>query len=176
MLKSFSWYCALSFPCGLKVHSVKEMLPYDLIGCGRPEIELEKKVLVTLFMLAHEDQYRLIGDRFDMSESTTHSCVMEICEILRQNILYDYIVWPNASKQTEISDFYDALKGISGCIGCLDGTHIQLLAPTEYESDFYNRKGFHSIILQAVCDMELMFTHIDAGLCTFTCFSMITPS
>jgi hypothetical protein len=37
-------------------------------------------------------------------------------------------------------------------IGAIDGTHIPIIAPSENSSDFYNRKGYYSIIMQAVAD------------------------
>ena len=120
-------------------------------------------VLILLFTLAHQDQYRLIADRFNLSESTVHVIVQELCEILRYHLLYEYIVWPSPQQQTEISDYYESVRGINGCIGSIDATHIQIETPKEFEGDYYNRKLVHSVVLQAVCDCELQFTHIDAG-------------
>ena len=37
-------------------------------------------------------------------------------------------------------------------IGCVDGTHIKIQAPYQNENDFVNRKGFHSINVQAICN------------------------
>ena len=34
------------------------------------------------------------------------------------------------------------------CLGAIDGTHIPIKAPLIYHSDYYNRKIFHSVILQ----------------------------
>ncbi|XP_078145159.1 5-hydroxytryptamine receptor 4 [Centroberyx gerrardi] len=40
--------------------------------------------------------------------------------------------------------------GLPQCIGAIDGSHIPILAPQEYHCDYFNRKGWHSIILQGV--------------------------
>ena len=37
-------------------------------------------------------------------------------------------------------------------IGCVDGTHIRLQRPSQNEADYINRKGYHSINVQAICD------------------------
>ena len=39
-----------------------------------------------------------------------------------------------------------------GVIGCVDGTCIKIQAPHENENDVVNRKGFHSINVQAICN------------------------
>lgn len=38
--------------------------------------------------------------------------------------------------------------GFPNTLGCIDGTFIRILAPTENEPDFVNRKGFHSLNVQ----------------------------
>jgi DDE superfamily endonuclease len=52
---------------------------------------------------------------------------------------------------------------ISGVIGCIDGSHIPIRAPHDSPSSYVNRRGFHSILLQAVCDHELRFLDCYAG-------------
>ena len=38
--------------------------------------------------------------------------------------------------------------GFPGVIGAIDGCHIPCKQPVENANDYYNRKGFHSIVLQ----------------------------
>jgi hypothetical protein len=45
---------------------------------------------------------------------------------------------------------------IPGVIGCVDGTHVRITAPNVDEPSFVNRKGFHSLNVQATCDHEGM--------------------
>lgn len=47
-------------------------------------------------------------------------------------------------------------------IGCVDGTHISIPGPA-HDNSYYNRKGFHSIVLQGVCDGRQKFLDIFAG-------------
>jgi hypothetical protein len=45
----------------------------------------------------------------------------------------------------------------------VDGTHIAISAPTKDSADYINRKGFHSINVQAMCDHTTCFTDIFGG-------------
>lgn len=43
------------------------------------------------------------------------------------------------------------------------GSHIAIRAPIENHASYVNRKSFHSVILQAVCDEKREFTHCYDG-------------
>ncbi|XP_075794479.1 uncharacterized protein LOC142830830 [Pelodiscus sinensis] len=47
--------------------------------------------------------------------------------------------------------------------GAIDGTHIPIRAPEHQASRYVNRKGYFSVILQAVCDHRGQFTDINVG-------------
>lgn len=34
----------------------------------------------------------------------------------------------------------------------LDGTHIPIIAPSSFNTDYYNRKGWYSVLLQGLVD------------------------
>lgn len=55
------------------------------------------------------------------------------------------------------SDFF------SGVIGCIDGSHIRITAPKQNSNSYVNRKGFHSLLLQGVCDHRMLFTDVYIG-------------
>lgn len=50
-----------------------------------------------------------------------------------------------------------------GVIGCIDGCHIRIVTPKENGNSYVNRKDFHSLLLQGVCDDRLLFTDIYTG-------------
>ena len=49
------------------------------------------------------------------------------------------------------------------CGGAIDGSHIPIIAPHEFHTDYFNREGFHSIIIQAMVDHLYRFTDIYVG-------------
>ena len=38
--------------------------------------------------------------------------------------------------------------GFPQCVGVVDGTYVPTVSPVEYPADYYNHKGFHSILMQ----------------------------
>ena len=62
-----------------------------------------------------------------------------------------------------VSEGFQEACGILGVIGAIDGSHITIKPPADDEQSYYNRKKRHSIILQAVCDSEKVFTDVYAG-------------
>ena len=52
-------------------------------------------------------------------------------------------------------------RGFPHCGGAIDGTHKPIEAPQDSPSDYHNRKGFYSVILQTMVD--------DVGNFTDTC-------
>lgn len=60
-------------------------------------------------------------------------------------------------------DKFEEISGFPNVIGAIDGSHIRIRAPKTDSVSYINRKGDYSIILQAVCDFNCMFTHCYAG-------------
>jgi len=54
---------------------------------------------------------------------------------------------------------FPTIAGFPDILGCVDGTHIRIKGPKENENDFVNRKGYHSINTQIVCDADLVITN-----------------
>lgn len=62
----------------------------------------------------------------------------------------EFIKWPRNMNETR-GEFYQT-SGFPNVLGAIDGTHIHIQAPAEDEPSYVNRKGVHSVNVQAVCD------------------------
>lgn len=51
----------------------------------------------------------------------------------------------------------------SGCLGALDGTHVDVRVPRVDKPKFRNRKGRISFNVPGVCDMNMKFVYLLSG-------------
>ncbi|KAL4719983.1 hypothetical protein ACJJTC_002075, partial [Scirpophaga incertulas] len=58
--------------------------------------------------------------------------------------------------------FYEKF-GIPAVLGCIDGTHVAIVRPSENEERFFNRKHFHSRNVMIICDADLNILSVDAS-------------
>ena len=63
----------------------------------------------------------------------------------------------------KVIEEFENLWGFPQVIGAIDGSHIPILKPRESASDFYNRKGFYSVLVQAVVDSRGHFINANIG-------------
>lgn len=56
----------------------------------------------------------------------------------------DIIAWPTPEECRLISQEFGQM-GFEGVIGCIDGTHIRIDAPSEDPDSYLNRKKYYSI-------------------------------
>lgn len=53
--------------------------------------------------------------------------------------------------------------GMPQIFSAVDGTHVGIKKPDNSGDEYVNRKGTHSVLLQACCDANLLFTNIYVG-------------
>lgn len=124
----------------------------------------EKTFLVVLRHLGHQENVRLLSDIFDISDSSVVMCRDRVINALLNNLLDRYISWPlNQNTQADIAAKFHEKNRFPGILGCIDGTHIKIKAPHEYSQSYVNRKGYHSVILQAICSHDMRFTSCFVG-------------
>lgn len=117
----------------------------------------------TLWYLANKETFREVSDRFNVTESSAHRVLQQTLHFLI-SLKDEYISWPHdlADKQ-EISQGFEDLQGIGNVIGAIDGTHIRIVRPMENQRDYYNRKKYHSILMQAVVTSDKQFIDVYVG-------------
>ncbi|XP_052693306.1 multiple epidermal growth factor-like domains protein 10 isoform X2 [Crassostrea angulata] len=57
----------------------------------------------------------------------------------------------------------ECIDSFPNVLGCIDGTQIKIKKPKENETDFVNRKGYHSLNVQMCCDASFVITSCEAG-------------
>ena len=116
---------------------------------GRHEVNFEKQVYLFLTYFAHTGVYRTNSNYNDVSKSTFHSIVNGIMRLVMKHLWKKYVTWPTKDEQIETERYYKEERGFPGVIGSVDGTHIIIKRPQDFDQDFYNIRGQkHSLILQ----------------------------
>lgn len=75
-----------------------------------------------------------------------------------------FIKWPTAIERDAISTAFEDRYGYPGVGGgAIDGLQIQVTAPLEQPRRYINRHDQYSIIVQAVCDHNLLYRDVYIG-------------
>ncbi|XP_033107921.1 protein ANTAGONIST OF LIKE HETEROCHROMATIN PROTEIN 1-like [Anneissia japonica] len=118
-------------------------------------LSTQKCVAITIYRLATNCDLRTVANLFGVARSTVCTVVHSVCKAIVVHLRQQYIVWPEGDRLTETVNGFRQLYGFPQCVGAIDGSHIPIIAPPDHPNDYYNRKGWHSIVLQAVADHNL---------------------
>ena len=129
-------------------------------------VPIEKHVGVGLWRLSTGNSFRTISKVFGIAKSTVIKLVNElISELVRMSP--EFIKFTKTTLETgaKIRSFCD----FTGCkipqvLGAIDGTHIEILAPSsDSKVDYFNRKQKFTVNTQAVIGANLEFLDVVAG-------------
>lgn len=74
-----------------------------------------------------------------------------------------FIKWPRNEALDSVTQGFSEKSKLPGIVGAIDASHVRITAPQIHQESYYNRKKFHSVILQAVSDHRLLFLDIFVG-------------
>ena len=120
-----------------------------------------QQVLIALQYYATGTFHYVVGDPLQVSQSTACRVIRRVTNALSGKI-NDFVKFPNNNNSVKVKDGFYRLRGFLGVIGCVDGTHIWIIGPHEHEADYVNRKGYHSINVQVICDHKGRWINIVA--------------
>ena len=125
-------------------------------------ISVEKRLAITLWFLASNADFRTIGHLFGISKASVSLISRDVCRAIVRILLPIYI-FPSDSRLKHAMEGFQKRGFPQECVGAIDGTHIPIEAPRENASDYHNRKGWHSIILQGTVDHKGLFINVCIG-------------
>ena len=67
----------------------------------------------------------------------------------------EYISFPTGPDLKRIVDSFERRWGFPQCAGAIDGSRIPISAPELNHTDYYSRKGWYSMVVQAVVIMNV---------------------
>ena len=129
----------------------------------RRPIPVGKRIVVALWRLATNIEYRTLGHLFGIGRSTACLITKEVCEAVVEHLMPKYIRLPQGEDFRQVVDGFHDRWGFPQVGGAIDGSHIPIVAPPEHHCDYFNRKGWHSVIMQGVVDHRYRFMDVQVG-------------
>ena len=129
----------------------------------RQAISARRRLAIVLYYLSSTAEYRTIANLFGVSTSFVCSCIKEVSIVIVQKMKTKFITIPKREEVKEIMRIYKDKWQFPMCAGAIDGTHIPIIAPVVDHADYVNRKGYHSIVMQAVVDSKYLFRDVVVG-------------
>lgn len=145
---------------------IEEITPHFPPRFNRRGLSTESAVLCALRFYATGSYQRCLGEEYNCSiaQSTVHKYVHLVTNLLVENFVALHIAFPDTlQERREIQREFRNRWGFPGCIGAVDGTHIPILKPRIEEHNFINRKGYHSINGQIICDHTLKIRSVNTN-------------
>ena len=84
-------------------------------------------------------------------------------ETIVKVLMKEYIKFPSGDDLDRVVDDFKTKWGVPQSFGTVDGCHIPICAPSEQHTDYYNRKGWYSMIVQGLVDANYRFRDICIG-------------
>lgn len=124
----------------------------------------EQKIIILLRYLATGKMQLCSGDDLGVSQQTVSRVITETLDALCDfDILTRFIKFPAGIEQLqEIKDEFREIAGFPDIVGAIDGTHIRIVRPREFEAEYVNRKRYHSINVQVVFDAKYHIIDMEA--------------
>lgn len=110
--------------------------------------------MIVLSYLGNQSSMNSAADRFDVTESSVVPCLRRVLDFLL-DISAEVITWPDTAEMARSKASFLAKSGGKGprnTVGCIDGSHVEILKPEESSASYINRKKWPSIILQGICN------------------------
>ena len=133
---------------------------------GRRAIRPELIIATALLYLSAGNTYESVAQ--SMCNGMTKAVVMRCVRMFNNAMVSEIAPWIITFSRSPASlsrnaRYFENRSLIPNIIGAIDGSHIRVAPPKRNEQSYFNRKSFHSVILQAVCDPRGYFMSIDVG-------------
>ncbi|KAF7236768.1 Protein ANTAGONIST OF LIKE HETEROCHROMATIN PROTEIN 1, partial [Varanus komodoensis] len=124
----------------------------------RRAIPADVRLAMTLWRLGACTEYRAVEQLFGVSRSTVCKVLRDVCEAVVSILTPAYVRPPDPAAVAAGNGF--PLPQLAGALGSL---HVPIRAPNENAAGYYNRHGWHSVVLQAAVDSRGCFWDINIG-------------
>lgn len=115
----------------------------------------ELQILIALRFFASGSFQNEVGDMIGVHKSTSCRAIRRVTLAL-ERISPRYVYFPQDPRElVVIKEQFLRIANFPNVVACVDGTHVKILCPPQEEYAYVNRKGYHSINVQLMCDATL---------------------
>uniref|UniRef100_A0A8D3APF9 Putative nuclease HARBI1 n=1 Tax=Scophthalmus maximus TaxID=52904 RepID=A0A8D3APF9_SCOMX len=129
-------------------------------------ISPEVQVLAALGFYTSGSFQTSMGDTIGISQASMSRCVSNVTKALVEKAP-QFITFNRYKLELTFQEF-QRVAGFPGVLGVLDCVQVAIKAPNSEDSSYVNKKGFHSVACQLVCDARGLLlsaeTHWPGGL------------
>ena len=98
-----------------------------------------------------------------MGRSSVYNIVNDTCAAIGKHVMHKYVHVTNAAVLQEIVIGFESQWGFHQAVGAIGESHITIIKPLQCASDYYNRKGYYSILIQGLVDYRGLFKDVIIG-------------
>ena len=131
----------------------------------RPALDPGLKLAITLHFLETGNWYHSLAFDFRVAHNTISLFVPEVCDAIVAKFKEELMTTPSTPNEwKEVATKFGRRWTFHHACGAIDGQHIAIHKPKNLGSQFYNYKGFFSIMLLGLVDADYKFlwAHIGA--------------
>lgn len=134
-------------------------------GVRASRIHYQQRILIALRFCAIGSYQRGVGQEYlaSVSQPVVSRCIEEVTTAVVTHFGNEWIKFPTGEDMARKKREFYEYCGIPGTIGAIDCTHVRILSPKTEEHAYLNRKGYHSINVQLICDTNLFILNVNSS-------------
>ena len=109
------------------------------------------------------DSFKSISYNYRIGHTTASLIAHETCNAIVKTLMQEAMPLLTEEQWKAISAEFLQRTGFPNCIGAIDGKHIQIQAPANSGSLYFNYKKTFSTVLLALVDAQYNFIAVDVG-------------
>ena len=130
----------------------------------RDAISAHDRLCLTLRFLVSGASYKDLMYSFRISSATISKSIPEVCKAINEVLKDGYLEAPSSRKRWEkLAEDFESKWQLPHAVGAIDGKHINIRAPPNSGSEYFNNKKQFSIVLLAIADSDAKFVAYDLG-------------
>lgn len=111
--------------------------------------------------MATGDSFLSIAFSYRLGLSTVQNIIVDVCNAIIQQMIEETMPIPSTEKWLQIAEEFWNVWNFPNFIGAIDGNHVEITAPANSGSQFFNYKRTFSIVFMAIVDANYKFICVD---------------